>query len=88
LAGRLFAEVRKRTGGRPRIDVVREGFEQDQQYSTYDDSDVCAAKINAVEPNFEPVEPGLAEVIDAWPSLPKPVRKDILATVMAATGAG
>jgi hypothetical protein len=35
--------------------------------------------------NLNPT-PGLASVIDVWPTLPEPVRADVLALVEAASG--
>jgi len=59
------------------------GFEQHKQYSGCGGLDVCAAKINAVGPNYGLIDPDLSAVIEAWPALPEAVRVDILAMIRA-----
>jgi hypothetical protein len=70
-----------------RAKVVREGFEPAQQYSSFGDSNVCAANFNAVEANSGLIDPDLATIIEAWPSLHEAVRANILAMVRPANGA-
>jgi integrase len=69
------------------VQIVREGFEQSREYSTFEDSEECAARGAAVGGDFGPVDPDLGVVVDAWPTLPESVRADILAMVRAARGA-
>jgi hypothetical protein len=64
------------------------GLELARQFSSLDDSTASAAEINALGPNSGPIDPGLVEVIEAWPSLLSAARADVLATVRAASGAG
>lgn len=63
------------------------GLEHARQSSGFDESAARAAEINALGPDSAPIDPGLAEVIDAWPSLLPADRADILATVRTARGA-
>jgi hypothetical protein len=57
------------------------GLELARQYSSLDDSTARAAEINALAPDSEPTDPGLAEVVAAWPYLLLAVRSDIVAKV-------
>jgi hypothetical protein len=66
--------------------VGDEGLELARQDSIFSDSDVCAAPGAALAPDSGPIDPGLAEVIDAWPGLPEAVRANILAMVRAVDG--
>jgi hypothetical protein len=60
------------------------GSEHARQYSTFRDSALCAAPGAALPPDSGPIDHGLAEVIDAWPTLPEAVRADVLAMVREA----
>jgi hypothetical protein len=45
-----------------------------------------SAKSGAVNAQTQPIDPALAALIDAWPTLPEPIRAGILAMVRAAGG--
>jgi len=60
------------------------GLELAQQYSTFGGSVESAAPGAALGPDSAPIDPGLAEVIDAWPTLSETARADILAKVRQA----
>ena len=63
------------------------GLEPARQYSISSDSGTCAAPGAALGPDFGPIDPDLASVIDAWPSLPESNREAILAIVRSASDA-
>jgi hypothetical protein len=44
------------------------------------------AKSGALDPEKAAIDPALASLIDAWPTLPEPIRAGILAMVRAAGG--
>jgi hypothetical protein len=60
------------------------GLEHARQYSISGDPAVCAAPGAALGPDSGLIDAGLAEVIDAWPTLPDAVRADVLAEVRQA----
>jgi hypothetical protein len=37
------------------------------------------AKSGALEADFRPLDPALAQIVDAWPNLPEAIRKAMLA---------
>jgi hypothetical protein len=47
---------------------------------------VCGAESGALAPQTPAIDPGLAALIDAWPTLPELVRAGILAMIRAAGG--
>lgn len=49
-------------------------------------SSSSGAKSGALESEFRPIDPELAELAAAWPALPDPIRAGILAMVRAAVG--
>lgn len=57
------------------------GAELARQYSSFGDAPECAAEISALGPDSDRIDPALAEIIDAWPTLPKAVLADITAIV-------
>ena len=77
-----------RTSGGLKEKMTPTGLELARQSSISDDSSDCAAPGAALGRNSDLIDAGLAEVVDAWPSLLAAVRADILATVRAASGAG
>jgi hypothetical protein len=66
------------------VQVGDAGTELAQQSSTFDESAKCAAPGS----EFGPIDPELAIVINAWPSLPESVRADIVAMVRGVDGEG
>jgi hypothetical protein len=44
------------------------------------------AQSGALDPKNGPIDPALASLIDAWPTLPEPIRAGILAMIRAAGG--
>jgi hypothetical protein len=65
--------------------VVREGFEQSQEYSNSAALLGCAAQINALGLDFDGFPYDLVEVIEAWSHLSDAVRATILALVRDST---
>lgn len=59
------------------------GTELARQYSNFGESAKCAAPCAALGREFGPIDPELASVIEAWPSLPEAVRANVLAIVRA-----
>jgi hypothetical protein len=45
-----------------------------------------AAKSGAVETNATPIDADLARVMAAWPALPEPIRRAVLALIDAGAG--
>ena len=63
-----------------------EGLEHAREYSIFADSNVCAAPGAARPPDSAPTDPDLADLIDAWQTLPEAIRADILTMVQQAQG--
>ncbi len=59
-------------------------LEHPQQCCTFGETVESAAPGAAPDPTLAPLDPGLAEAIDAWPTLPETARADILAMIRAA----
>jgi hypothetical protein len=78
----------RRAAAQELLKMTPTGAELARQYSISGDSAKCAAEINALAPDFGPIEPDLATVIDAWPLLSTTIRGNILATVQRAVSSG
>jgi hypothetical protein len=63
------------------------GTELAQQCNNSEKQAKCAAPCAAVGADFGPLDADLAEVIDAWPTLPDAVRAAVLAMVRGGAGA-
>jgi len=64
------------------------GFEHAHECSTFNEPAKCAAPCAGLGAEFGPIDPELATVVDAWPSLSEAVRAKVVATVRTALGAG
>jgi hypothetical protein len=65
--------------------VGDEGLKLLKQCRTFRDSEKCAAALNALGPDFGPIDADLAEVILAWPHQSNAV-KGRIAWLVAAAG--
>ncbi|MBM4225847.1 MAG: hypothetical protein FJ167_13985, partial [Gammaproteobacteria bacterium] len=63
------------------------GFEPSANLSqNLNNSQQGGAKCGALDSESRPIDPELAELVAAWPTLPEPIRAGILAMVRAASG--
>ena len=70
-----------------RIDNGEGGIRTSSQISTKTvDFGQGGAKSGALAPESRSIDPALATIIDAWPTLPEAIRAGILAMVRAAGG--
>ena len=78
-------QIKPRTKMPAKKTMTPTGLEHARQSSISNGPGICAAPGAALGPDSDLIDPGLAEVIATWPTLPEAVRAVVLAKVRQAT---